>query len=51
MYFRQILLQRALTAGGIAVDAGDRYPREQRHQRLLQLFRAQPYRHQVRGTA
>ena len=51
MHFRQLLFQRPFAAGGIAVDTRNGHTREQRRERLLKLFGAQPYGYQVRGTA
>ena len=51
MHFRQLLFQRSFAAGGIAVDTRNGHTREQRRERLLKLFGAQPYGYQVRGTA
>ena len=51
MYFCQLLFQRPFAAGGIAVDTRNGHTREQRRERLLKLFGAQPYGYQVRGTA
>ena len=47
MYFRQVLLERAFTAGGIPVDTRQRHPRKKRGKRLLQLFCTQSNRHQM----
>lgn len=51
MDIRQMLLKRAFTAGGVAIDAGDWRIGEQRCQLLLQLFGADADRHQVGGAA
>ena len=51
MHFRQLLFQRPFAAGGIAVDTRNGHTREQRRERLLKLFGAQPHGYQVRGTA
>lgn len=48
MHFRQLLLQRPFTAGGIPVDTGDGYVREEGRERLFKLFRSQTDRHDVR---
>ena len=48
MHFRQLLFECAFAAGGVPVDTRNRHVREKGPKRLLQLFRPQTDRHNMR---